>query len=258
MALRNDINAQFKNDLINYNSAIDGQAYILLGNTVMGDTPTRFYYYDASSSATADGENVLSATGMGGVGRFIKLPVQEVNPDWNSSSGFSQILNKPSLAAVATSGDYDDLINKPTFDQVPSGVVVPFAGNSAPSGYLLCDGSAVSRSTYSALFSVIGTTYGVGDGSTTFNLPDTRQRFTLGKSVSGTGSTLGATGGNIDHVHTVNPPSTTTSGPSGVNGQLVGIINVASADHTHTVDIPEFNSGPNNPPFITFNYIIKI
>ena len=52
----------------------------------------------------------------------------------------------------------------------PSGMVVPFAGASAPSGYLLCDASAVSRTTYAELFAVIGTTYGAGDGSTTFNV----------------------------------------------------------------------------------------
>lgn len=94
----------------------------------------------------------------------------------------------------------------------PSGSIIAYGGSSAPTGYLLCDGSAVSRSTYSDLFAVLGTTYGVGDGSTTFNLPDLRQRFPLGKAASGTGNALGATGGNIDHVHT--GPSHTHSGPS--------------------------------------------
>ena len=55
---------------------------------------------------------------------------------------------------------------------VKTGCVLPFAGSTAPDGYLICDGSAVSRTTYSALFAVIGTTYGTGDGSTTFNIPD--------------------------------------------------------------------------------------
>src|SRR5688572_23860876 len=64
-------------------------------------------------------------------------------------------------------------------------------------GWLLCNGSQVSRVTYASLFGVIGTTHGVGDGSTTFNLPDIRGRFPLGVAASGTGSTLGATGGSI-------------------------------------------------------------
>lgn len=63
---------------------------------------------------------------------------------------------------------------------VPSGAVMVFAMNSVPSGYLACNGTAVSRSTYAALFAAIGTTWGAGDGSTTFNLPDLRGEFVRG------------------------------------------------------------------------------
>ena len=63
---------------------------------------------------------------------------------------------------------------------VTSGMTFPFAGTVAPTGFLVCDGSAVSRGTFSALFTAIGTTWGDGDGSTTFNLPDTRGRVILG------------------------------------------------------------------------------
>ena len=75
-----------------------------------------------------------------------------------------------------------------------AGVIYPYAGNteSIPDGYLLCDGSAVSRTTYAALFSVIGTTYGEGDGASTFNLPDLQSRVPVGGSSL---YELGATGG---------------------------------------------------------------
>ena len=73
---------------------------------------------------------------------------------------------------------------------VPTGTVLAFAGSSAPSGFLLCDGRAVSRTTYTSLFSVIGTTYGSGDGSTTFNLPDMRGRVAVGSDAN-----LGAAAG---------------------------------------------------------------
>ena len=63
---------------------------------------------------------------------------------------------------------------------VPAGAIMPFAMNSAPSGWLAANGDAVSRSAYAALFSAIGTTHGVGDGSTTFNLPDLRGIFVRG------------------------------------------------------------------------------
>lgn len=66
------------------------------------------------------------------------------------------------------------------------GAVVAFAGSTSPDGWLLCDGSAVSRTDYVALFAVIGTTYGSGDGSTTFNLPNLTDKFIQGNSTSGT------------------------------------------------------------------------
>jgi microcystin-dependent protein len=97
---------------------------------------------------------------------------------------------------------------------VPVGMVVEFAGTSAPNGWLLCFGQAISRTTYSALFTALGTTYGAGDGSTTFNLPDCRGRVTAGKDDMGgasanrltnqsgglNGDTLGATGGAETHM----------------------------------------------------------
>lgn len=67
---------------------------------------------------------------------------------------------------------------------MPVGSIIPYAGSTAPTGYLLCDGSAISRSTYSSLFSVIGTTYGPGDGNTTFNLPVTSRYLIEKQEVS--------------------------------------------------------------------------
>lgn len=70
-------------------------------------------------------------------------------------------------------------------DGVPTGVVMPYAGDAAPSGFLLCNGQAVSRTTYANLFSALGTKYGPGDGSTTFNVPNLVDKFVEGGSVSG-------------------------------------------------------------------------
>ncbi len=72
-----------------------------------------------------------------------------------------------------------------TVFQMPSGAVLPFAGNTVPKGWLLCNGQAVSRTDYDELFGVIGTTYGTGDGSTTFNLPNLVDKFVEGGSTSG-------------------------------------------------------------------------
>ena len=65
-------------------------------------------------------------------------------------------------------------------------MILPFGGTSSPSGFLSCDGAAVSRSTYATLYAAIGTTWGVGDGSSTFNLPDLRAMFLRGTGTHGT------------------------------------------------------------------------
>jgi microcystin-dependent protein len=103
---------------------------------------------------------------------------------------------------------WDVLYQTPT-STVPTGAVLDFAGSTAPGGFLLCYGQAISRTDFANLFSVIGTTYGSGDGSTTFNLPDFRGRVVAGKDDMGgssanrltdaddglDGDALGATGG---------------------------------------------------------------
>lgn len=88
----------------------------------------------------------------------------------------------------------------------PTGSLIMWTTGTAPTGWLLCAGAAVSRSTYSALFAVIGTTFGVGDGSTTFNVPNYTNRLPYG-------TTVGATGGSADAVlvsHTHTATSTVT------------------------------------------------
>jgi len=78
---------------------------------------------------------------------------------------------------------YVDAIAGQTY-LVPTGAILPYGGTSAPSNFLLCDGSAVSRATYATLFGILGTAYGVGDGATTFNLPNMKGRFPLGYAAS--------------------------------------------------------------------------
>ena len=83
------------------------------------------------------------------------------------------------------------------------GSIIQWTSNTIPDGFLLCDGSAVSRTTYAELFSVIGTTYGAGDSTTTFNLPDLRGRVGVGKSSDTEFDTLGEIGGEKKHTLTV-------------------------------------------------------
>jgi len=91
----------------------------------------------------------------------------------------------------ATRYDFDGA-NLTGIEGIPTATIVPWTDSSVPSGFLECDGSAVSRSTYADLFAIVGTTYGVGDGATTFNLPDLQDNVAVGKS--GT-KALASTGG---------------------------------------------------------------
>jgi len=84
----------------------------------------------------------------------------------------------------------------------PTGTILDFGGTAAPAGYLLCDGSAVSRTTYVNLFNVIGIAFGPGDTTTTFNLPDGRGTVLAGKTSGGSFPTLGATVGSETHTQT--------------------------------------------------------
>ena len=125
-----------------------------------------------------------------------------------------------------------------TSNILPYGALMPYAGTSAPTGFLLCDGSAVSRSTYATLFSAISTTYGAGDGSSTFNLPDLRGRVVAGQDDMGgssanrltdqtgglNGDTLGDTGGSETHTLTT--------------AQLASHTHTFSDTDTHTVSFP--------------------
>jgi microcystin-dependent protein len=100
-----------------------------------------------------------------------------------------------------------DNIYAPTLPGVPIAAVSAFASTTVPSGWLACNGAAVSRTTYAALFASIGTTYGAGDGSTTFNLPDLRAYFIRGWDDSrgiDTGRVFGSTqiSANLAHNHT--------------------------------------------------------
>ena len=125
-----------------------------------------------------------------------------------------------------------------TESSIPAGTMVQWGGSTAPTNWLLCDGTAVSRTTYATLFAAIGTSYGVGDGSTTFNLPDLRGRVPVGKN-AGTFATLGATGGTETVTLAVtNLPSHTHTGTTATSGNHThtysGSTNTTGA-HTHTL-----------------------
>lgn len=133
---------------------------------------------------------------------------------------------------VLTSNGSAWVSSTPTY--VPTGGMMMWGTASAPTGYLLCNGSAVSRSTYSALFAVIGTAFGAGDGSTTFTLPDFRNNFPVG---AGSLYSANSTGGSKDVTSVFAHTHTGTTDSNGAHQHLV----VASVGNTGA---PSPGTGP--------------
>ena len=148
---------------------------------------------------------------------------------------------------------------------IPTGTVQAFAGSVMPEGWLLCDGSAISRTTYAALFNTIGDTYGGGDGETTFNLPDLINKFIEGSTAAGTEKAAGLP--NISG--TFQPLEWSSSSSSGSfyndnrarnivspgGGSTFGMVN-ESFDASRSSSIYG-NSTTVQPPAVTMKYIIK-
>lgn len=151
-------------------------------------------------------------------------------------------------------------------DVIPPGSIWAYGGAVAPPGWLLCDGSAIDRSVFAALFAVLGTTYGPGDGATTFNVPDTRGRALAGEGTAGPdplvrGTNAGAqyagvpAGGNAAHLHTVPILSTsisTTPGTTSVQG-----VSNASTSNKNTSSNGTGNQFSVQNPVCVANYIVK-
>src|SRR5690554_337349 len=142
---------------------------------------------------------------------------------------------------------YWDIAFSPYEAMVPTGSTQMFAGTSAPRGWLIADGRAVSRTTYAALFAVIGTTYGDGDGSTTFNLPDMRgvvvRGVDRGRNLDPS-RTQGSYQGDLfaSHNHLA---TATVSQHAGHTHSVSGSTNTTGA-HTHTIGDSNTNDGTGN------------
>lgn len=153
---------------------------------------------------------------------------------------------------------------------LPVGIVQAFAGTTIPSGWLLCDGSAVSRTTYASLYACIGTTYGAGNGSTTFNLPNLVDKFVEGSATAGTKKAAGLP--NIEGSYK-SGGGASQGWIADVQGVFTGTSNDGSVKNTAnsssgTGDLyVRFNASNSNaiygnsttvqPPALTMRYIIK-
>jgi len=181
----------------------------------------------------------------------------------NSSTATSTVPvvlpSDPTTALQASTKQYVD-----TLTGSPAGVIMAFAGATAPTGFLACDGSAVSRTTYATLFAAISTTWGAGNGTTTFNVPDLRGMFVRGTGTNNTGSSSGAAGPSVGsyvadtfqgHYQSVSDPGHThtytavISGPviAGGSGANTTTGTTSSSTTGLTVTAPS-NDGTNGVP----------
>jgi microcystin-dependent protein len=131
--------------------------------------------------------------------------------------------------SVTVSGTLYDRTGGPV---MPTGVILAYGASAAPSGWLICNGSAVSRTTYSTLWNVIGVNFGSGNGSTTFHLPDFRGRFLRGVTTD--------TGRDPD------TSSRTAMNPGGKTGSKVGSVQ-DDAFESHSHNIPTNSAGGSTP-----------
>jgi microcystin-dependent protein len=255
-------------------------AYITIPNGVTAQVytdGTNFYSAQTGSAGDFVVNGNLTAAGVTDTGALSAASL--------SVSGAAAFSTSPT-APTPTFGDNTTKVSTTAFVQsavggvnsVISGTIQMWPTASAPSGYLLCDGSAVSRTTYSALFAVIGTTFGAGDTTTTFNLPDYRGRVAMGVSGS---YALASTGGSADavvvsHTHTasVTDPGhshTLTSNvaafaggsSSGANNSYnINFPGVTTNSATTGISVSNSSTGvsgtnANLQPYLAINFIIK-
>ena len=185
----------------------------------------------------------------------------------------------------ATKYDFDGA-NLTGIEGVPTGCIIPWSDTSIPSGFLECNGAAVSRTTYATLFAIVATTYGSGNGSTTFNLPDLKDNVPLGRSnsaalastggantVSATGNVGGSTANatlseaqlaSHDHISNFR----ISPGPVGGRGTVYGTTNASSnvtsttagsgTGHDHNMSATFAGDATSVvQPYLTILYVIK-
>ena len=247
---------------------------------VINSTHTELNIVDGDTAATAttlvDADRIV----VNDDGTMVQVAMTDVKDYVEANVAITEINGITYPVADGNAGDAIITDGAGTLSFAPggsfsAGMLVPYAGAAAPTGWLLCYGQAISRTTYADLFTAIGTAYGTGDGSTTFNVPDLRGRTVAGKdNMGGTsadrltdqsggldGDVLGDTGGTETHtLTTAEMPAHTHSVPSGGNTSSNYALGgpAGSQSGAQTTGSTGGGDAHNNiQPTIILNYIIK-
>ena len=238
-------------------AALFASTVTITGATNLASTVTVVGAGTFKSNVSVSGNmNIAGNTSIGGTVTIVGANVQAAN------------------AKVCASAFYGDGTNLTGL--LPPGIVLPYGASASPTGYLLCNGAAVSRSTYSSLFAVITSLYGDGNGSSTFNVPDLRGRFIAGWDVSATASSVltSVTAGMVINTNIANT--------GGVQAVTLAVAQTPSHNHlagsnqysisddagnnlqsgTSVASVSTTSTGgggahSNIPPTMILNYIIK-
>lgn len=182
---------------------------------------------------------------------MINVPNLDDIPDEPTKLAFQWLVARLSGFLSVSFDEDGNVLSAPPTGSVEVGMVFDYAGGTVPNRYLACDGSAVSRITYKALFERIGTTWGIGDGSTTFNLPPAQGRASYGVD-AGTVGVLGTTFGSYDHTHSVGAHTHSISSDGGhAHGggtSTAGSHSHSQGAHSHALStVAQADAAPNSP-----------
>ena len=247
-----------------WHSGNDGAGSGLDADLLDGLSENTFMRRDANSALDMNNYNITAVNhltfndpgpneGLEWVGGNGWKVYESPNNLTTNSGGNLQVVTSSVQFTFTTAGDFnaaDGKLQEGGNDLIPAGSIIMYGAATAPGGWYLCQGGAISRTTYAALFSAIGTTYGAGDGSTTFNVPDFRDRapygastFTLGSktggevNASGQNSTgTGTTGSGGPTTHSVTTSTTNSTTDKDVTNSITVVTAVSNhAAHTHSV-----------------------
>ena len=247
---------------------LDTMAIWVEGTDAPNDGGQGMFYWDGVATAPDDdGATTIQPNGVTGPGRWIR---QAIAPE--GSIPLSQLQTIPANTLLGNNTGSTGPVTALTIAQVvallsitttgvPTGAIMCFGASVPPTGWLVCNGSNVSRTTYAALFAVIGTTFGIGDGTTTFGLPNMLGQFARGWDSGGTvdpGRTFGTGQESAlqSHVHISDTPSvfvnggyTDPFGDSGVPVLRVGFDTAGTGDQNLglTNDGTTYSSFDPNP-----------